>query len=126
MGSLDRPRRRGETAGVTRHLKRAAVLALGWVLVGLGIVGLFLPVLQGVLLIALGLYVLSRESRTVRHWVERMRTRHPALDRGLREVRRRLHRGDDDEAEPGSGPAAVGPGLEGGGGEDHGAAEDRP
>jgi len=110
---------------VTRHIKRAATLTLGWVLVMVGIVGLFLPILQGVLMIALGLYVLSRESRTVHNWVEHARRRHPALDRGLREVRRRLHRNGARD-DPGSAATPVDPGLEGGGGEDHGAAEERP
>ena len=109
-----------------RHFKRAAALALGWALVGVGIVGLFLPVLQGLLMIALGLYVLSRESRSVHLWVEKMRVRHPALDHGLREVRRRFHPGGADEPAPGSCPAAVEPGLRGGCGEDDGAADERP
>ena len=112
---------------MTRHLKRAATLALGWILVGVGVVGLFLPVLQGVLIIALGLYVLSRESRTVRHWVERMRRKHPALDRGLRQARRRFQRGvPDGEADSGSHPTAVDPGLEGGGREDDDTPHQRP
>jgi hypothetical protein len=115
-----------ETAAVRRHLKRAAVLALGWLLVGIGIIGLFLPLLQGLLMIALGLYVLSRESRRVHDWVERMRARHPALDRGLSEVRRRFHRGDADESAPGSCPAAVDPGLDCGCAEDDGTADQRP
>lgn len=111
---------------MTRHLKRAATLALGWGLVGVGIVGLFLPVLQGVLMIALGLYVLSRESQTVYRWVERARRRHPVLDRGLCEVRRRFHRRGQDDRDLGSAPAAVDPGSDGGGRKDHGAAEERP
>ncbi len=77
---------------MTRHLKRAAVLAIGWGLVGLGVVGLFLPLLQGVLLIAVGLYVLSRESRSIHLMVERWRGRHPALDRSLHLVSQRFRR----------------------------------
>jgi uncharacterized membrane protein YbaN (DUF454 family) len=68
-----------------KHIRRVAVLTLGWALIAFGIVGLFLPVLQGVLFILLGLYVLSRESETARRLLHRVRDRHPALDRKLRE-----------------------------------------
>ena len=59
------------------------MLILGWVLIAFGIVGLFLPVLQGVLFLLLGLYVLSRESKTARRLVERLRERHPDVDKTL-------------------------------------------
>ncbi|NOZ78592.1 MAG: hypothetical protein GXP48_05325 [Acidobacteria bacterium] len=42
---------------------RIVVLTFGWILVILGIAGLFLPILQGVLLIAAGLWVLRVENR---------------------------------------------------------------
>jgi hypothetical protein len=60
-----------------RQVKRALALAVGWILIGLGIVGLFLPVLQGVLFILLGLYVLSRESRTARRILDLLGERYP-------------------------------------------------
>ena len=69
------------------------MLALGWALIGLGVVGLFLPILQGVLFILLGLYVLSRESRIARHWFERLRARFPRADARLQEWRERWFRG---------------------------------
>ena len=69
---------------VRKHIRRITVLVLGWTLIGIGIVGLFLPVLQGVLLILLGLYVLSRESDTARRWLHRLRDRHPTMDGKLK------------------------------------------
>jgi uncharacterized membrane protein YbaN (DUF454 family) len=63
-----------------RWLPRLVVLIVGWALVLLGTVGLALPVLQGVLLILLGLCVLSRESRTARRLSEQLRARHRGLD----------------------------------------------
>ncbi len=63
-------------------------LVVGWGLVGLGIVGLFVPVLQGVLLIAAGLLVLSRHSRLVRHVLEKLRRRYPRVDAWLRRRRK--------------------------------------
>jgi uncharacterized protein len=92
---------------VTRHLKRIAALTLGWALVGLGVLGLFLPLLQGLMMIALGLYVLSRESRAVHHRVERLRGRLPALDRVLSEVRRRFPRERSDSEDADGPPPAV-------------------
>lgn len=70
----------------TGRLGRIALLTLGWVLVGVGIVGLALPFLQGVFMILAGLAILSRESRWVRYHVTRYRRRHPALDRRMHEV----------------------------------------
>ena len=67
------------------HVRRVAVLALGWILIAFGIVGLFLPILQGVLFILLGLYVLSRESETARRWLHRVRESHPGLDEKLKQ-----------------------------------------
>jgi uncharacterized protein YqgC (DUF456 family) len=54
-------------------LWRLARLTLGATLLGLGVVGLFLPFLQGILFIVLGLTVLSRESSRARRllgWVK--------------------------------------------------------
>jgi uncharacterized membrane protein YbaN (DUF454 family) len=67
-----------------RQIKRIVVLVIGWTLIAVGVVGLFLPFLQGILFILLGLYVLSRESKTARRWLEHGRERHPKLDAKLR------------------------------------------
>ena len=68
-----------------KHVRRVAVLVLGWILIAFGILGLFLPFLQGVLFILLGLYVLSRESETARRWLRRVRESHPGLDEKLKQ-----------------------------------------
>lgn len=85
---------------VSKHIRRITILVLGWTLIGLGIVGLFLPILQGVLFILLGLYVLSRESETARHWLHKVRDRYPAVDHKLKGWgewwRRRFQKGDRD------------------------------
>ena len=75
-----------------RTLPRMLVLIVGWALVLLGTVGLALPVLQGVLLILLGLYVLSRESRTARRLLEKLRARHPGLNAAIERAKVRLGR----------------------------------
>jgi uncharacterized membrane protein YbaN (DUF454 family) len=74
----------------TRQIKRVTVFIIGWTLVAFGIVGLFLPVLQGILFILLGLYVLSRESVTAHRLFQRLRARYPAVDDRLRRLKARL------------------------------------
>lgn len=76
----------------TGALRRIVLLTLGWVLVGVGILGLALPFLQGVLMILAGLAILSRESRWVRYHVTRYRRRHPGVDRRMQEIGDRLRR----------------------------------
>jgi uncharacterized membrane protein YbaN (DUF454 family) len=46
-------------------------LTTGWLLIVVGVIGLFLPVLQGILFILSGLAVLSTESRWARILLER-------------------------------------------------------
>ena len=65
-------------------------MTLGWLLIGLGFMGLFLPLLQGVVLILLGLFVLSRESRFARRLLDDLRARHPGLDAKLQAARARF------------------------------------
>jgi uncharacterized membrane protein YbaN (DUF454 family) len=58
-------------------VKRIGVLILGWFFVGLGIVGLFLPFLQGILFIMIGLAFLSSRSATIEHLLNRLERRYP-------------------------------------------------
>jgi uncharacterized membrane protein YbaN (DUF454 family) len=51
------------------------VFILGWIFLVLGVLGLFLPFLQGVLFLLVGLFLLSREVE----WARRLRVR--VLDR---------------------------------------------
>ena len=54
------------------HALRIVRVAAGLLLVVVGIAGLFLPVLQGILLIVLGLGLLSVDIPAVRRWRERL------------------------------------------------------
>jgi uncharacterized protein len=63
------------------RLKRAAVLVVGWTFILLGIVGLFLPILQGVLFLLIGLIILSSEYVWAHKLLERLRARFPSLAR---------------------------------------------
>ena len=64
---------------------RAAAFVVGSLLVALGILGIFLPFLQGFLLIALGLSVLSLASERVAVRVEAVKERVRRAWRGRKE-----------------------------------------
>lgn len=75
---------------------RIALLALGWALLGLGILGGLLPVIQGWPFGVAGIAILYVESRWVQRKVRRFRQKNPRIERTwlkarvwLRERRRR-------------------------------------
>jgi uncharacterized protein len=57
--------------------KNSAMLVIGWFFVGLGILGLFLPFLQGILFIMIGLAILSTRSEFVKRLLKRLEDRYP-------------------------------------------------
>jgi len=57
------------------------MLLLGWGFLLLGVAGLFLPVLQGILFILIGLIILSSEYVWAHRLLERLRNRFPAIAR---------------------------------------------
>lgn len=59
--------------------KRLAVLLLGWAFILLGIAGLFLPVLQGILFLLIGLIILSSEYVWAHKLLNRLRRRFPGI-----------------------------------------------
>jgi len=71
---------------------RAIVLVVGWLLILIGILGLFLPVLQGGLSLALGFALLSVASQTVHLWLRGLMGRWPRLWRRMETLRRRFRR----------------------------------
>jgi uncharacterized membrane protein YbaN (DUF454 family) len=64
---------------VNRHAKRIVVLVVGWAFILLGIVGLFLPILQGILFILIGLIILSTEYVWANHLLKKIKERFPKL-----------------------------------------------
>lgn len=77
--------------------KKVLLLTLGWFLILLGIVGLFLPFLQGLLFIFIGLIVLSKESKKAKEILHHFKERHPRPFQILSDLRQRfrarLHKG---------------------------------
>ncbi len=72
-----------------RAAKRAAVLLLGWGFILLGIAGLFLPVLQGILFLLVGLIILSSEYVWAHKLLQRMRQRFPKISHKADEAQER-------------------------------------
>jgi uncharacterized protein len=72
-----------QRSNMASKLKRTIVLVIGWSLVVLGVLGLFLPVLQGVLLLLAGLSVLSSEYVWAHKILQRLRARFPRLSERL-------------------------------------------
>lgn len=85
---------------------RVLVLTTGWIFVLLGIAGIFLPILQGGLCLAIGFALLSVGSQSVHLRLRRVFMRWPKLWRRLEKFRRRIHRKlgpNGPESAPGSG-----------------------
>ncbi|MGH9500762.1 MAG: PGPGW domain-containing protein [Terriglobales bacterium] len=86
------------------YFKRVLVLTVGWAFIALGIAGLFLPVLQGILFLLIGLVILSTEYVWAHQLLNKLRQRYPKLghvadeatakaNRWMQQVFR--HRGDN-------------------------------
>lgn len=54
-------------------------LIVGWTFIVLGIAGLFLPVLQGILFLMIGLIILSSEYAWARNVLAKLRARFPRV-----------------------------------------------
>ena len=73
--------------GAKTKLKRWAIYLFGWGFIVLGILGLFLPILQGILFILIGLLLLSNVSPWAARLLHRLSQRFPRISRQLDEAR---------------------------------------
>jgi uncharacterized membrane protein YbaN (DUF454 family) len=64
---------------VKARLKRWSLLALGWGFILAGIAGLFLPVLQGILCLLIGLFILSSEYVWAHKLLAKLKARFPRI-----------------------------------------------
>ncbi len=62
-----------------KTIKRAVVLVVGWAFILLGIAGLFLPVLQGILFLLIGLFILSTEYVWAHNLLQKLKRRFPKI-----------------------------------------------
>lgn len=69
--------------------RRLLMLGLGWTFVVLGLAGLVLPILQGILFLAIGFTILARHSSWAAARVEALRRRFPAVDAALDQASQR-------------------------------------
>jgi len=58
-------------------IKRIGLVIIGWLFIVLGIFGLFLPILQGVLFILIGLAILSTRSEIIKRFLKHLEERYP-------------------------------------------------
>ncbi len=80
-------RKRGPARRHKNPVRRLVIVGAGWTFMVLGVLGLFLPILQGVLFLAIGLILLSSVSPRVRLLRQRLCKRYPALSRHLEAAR---------------------------------------
>ena len=64
---------------MTRRIKRWLAIVTGWIFIALGVAGLFLPFLQGVLFLLIGITILSTEYVWARNLLGKLRERFPSL-----------------------------------------------
>ena len=58
-------------------IKKIGMLIIGWLFIVLGIFGLFLPFLQGILFILIGLAILSSRSEIIKRLLKHLEERYP-------------------------------------------------
>ncbi len=61
------------------RLKRWVLLGLGWGFILVGIAGLFLPVIQGILCLLIGLFILSTEYVWAHKLLAKLKARFPRI-----------------------------------------------
>jgi uncharacterized membrane protein YbaN (DUF454 family) len=64
---------------MTRSVKKAFALVIGWTFIVLGVIGLFLPIMQGILFLMIGLTILSSEYVWAHHLLTKIRGRFPRI-----------------------------------------------
>ncbi len=69
-------------------VKKALIITAGVLLILLGIVGLFLPFLQGLLFIFIGLSIVATQVPLVKGWMNRLEARFPGPHRHARRAGR--------------------------------------
>lgn len=74
------------------RLRRWAILVSGWIFVFVGVLGIILPILHGILFLAIGAYLLSLESPWAKRIMDRAFVRYPRLKSTFHEARRRATR----------------------------------
>jgi uncharacterized membrane protein YbaN (DUF454 family) len=75
-----------------KQTKRIIIFFIGLVFLFFGIVGLFLPFLQGILFLIIGLLLLSIFSPTLREWVEHHTRKYPTVHESVLKMQKFINR----------------------------------
>ena len=62
-----------------RTVKKAVAILVGWAFIVVGLIGLFLPLMQGILFLIIGLTILSTEYVWAHHLLLKLRNRFPRI-----------------------------------------------
>jgi uncharacterized protein len=73
-------------------MKKILIHVVGWTFIALGIVGLVLPILQGILFICVGLLILSKEVPWADRMLIRLRKKYPKMGGVLENARTYMDR----------------------------------
>ncbi len=71
-------------------IKNFGLWIIGWIFIGLGILGLFLPFLQGILFILIGLAILSSRSELIKHFLKHLKERYPDYHERMEKWREKM------------------------------------
>ena len=72
-------------------MKPILMQGLAYLFLVLGVLGLFLPFLQGFLFLFIGLIILARYAAWARRLLDDLRSRHPRMDHGIGRAEAKLH-----------------------------------
>ena len=78
-----------------QSVKPILMQALGYTFLVLGVLGMFLPILQGFLFLFIGLIILARYANWAKRLLETMRARHPKFDHMIDQAETRAHAWND-------------------------------
>ena len=71
-------------------IKKIGLLIIGWLFIVLGMIGLFLPFLQGILFILIGLAILSSRSEIIKRLLKHLEERHPHHHQRIENLREKI------------------------------------
>jgi uncharacterized protein len=72
------------------QIKRVGLIVTGWLFIILGVVGLFLPIMQGLLFICIGLLILSSEYVWAHKLLQKLRAKFPRVSKLLDRAEQRV------------------------------------
>lgn len=70
--------------------KRFIRLILGWLFIILGVLGLFLPILQGILFLAIGFVLLAPDVPFFKRMMKKIKKRYPAIAERASEISKKF------------------------------------